>query len=222
MPPENNALLTAVVFDLDGLMFDTETLYSDTARQILARRGKELTQDLTDAMMGRKSEESLAIMAKSCNLAETVDQLRTETDEIFASLIEHDLTPMPGLWELLDTLQAHHFPLGIATSSRCNNVEPVLNKFDLSDRFQFVLTAENVKQGKPHPEIYLTAARMLNVPPAQIMVLEDSQIGCRAAVAAGAFTVAVPASHSRNQNFESVAFVANGLHDVRIRQALHL
>jgi len=220
MPTDDCTPLSAVVFDLDGLMFDTETLYTDTARQILRRRDQELSDELVAAMMGRKSEESLAIMIRSCDLSDTVEQLRAETNEIFARLIEQELAPMPGLWGLLDALSAHQFPLGIATSSRCNNVDPILDKFQLRERFQFVLTAKDVVQGKPHPEIYLTAAQKLGVSAAQVMVFEDSQIGCRAAVAAGAFTVAVPANHSRDHDFEGVAFVAQGLDDVRIRQAL--
>ena len=201
-------------------MFDTETLYAETARQILRRRGKELSDELLDAMMGRKSEESLAIMIERSQLSDTVEQLRDETDQIFASLIENDLVAMPGLWELLDALAAHRFPLGIATSSRCNNVDPVLEQFQLRERFQFVLTAENVQNGKPHPEIYLTAANKMGLPPDQILVLEDSQNGCRSAVAAGAMTVAVPGSHSRKHDFEGVAFVAQGLGDERIWQVL--
>ena len=212
--------LVAVVFDLDGLMFDTETLYAETARQILERRQKQLTDDLLHDMMGRKSDESLAIMIERRQLSDTVEQLRNETDQIFAELIKTDLVPMRGLWELLDALQSHQVPLAIATSSRRNNVDPILDKFEIRPRFQFVLTSENVKNGKPHPEIYLTAAERLGMPTRNIMVLEDSQNGCRSAVAAGTMAVAVPGEHSRHHDFSGAAFIADGLDDERIWQAL--
>ena len=220
MATTRNSSLSAVVFDLDGLMFDTEILYAETARQILERRGKELTDDLLHDMMGRKSDESLAIMIERRQLSDTVEQLRTETDQIFAELIKTDLVAMRGLWELLDALESHQVPLAIATSSRCNNVDPILEKFQLRPRFQFVLTSENVQNGKPHPEIYLTAAKRLVVPAPQIMVLEDSQNGCASAVAAGNVAVAVPGDHSRHHNFQGAAFIADGLDDERIWQAL--
>ena len=99
---------------------------------------------------------------------------------------------MPGLAELLDALEHGGIPKGIATSSGRRFTEHVLGRFDLAPRFQFILTGDDVSEGKPHPEVYLRAAANFGLSPANMMVLEDSQTGCRAAVAAGAFAVAVP------------------------------
>jgi beta-phosphoglucomutase-like phosphatase (HAD superfamily) len=85
-----------------------------------------------------------------------------------------------------------------------------------------MLTAEDVSRGKPHPEIYLTAARRLDVPPQRMLVLEDSENGCRAAAAAGAFAVAVPGDHSRQHDFTSAALVVDSLADPRLYAALGL
>ena len=84
------------------------------------------------------------------------------------------------------------------------------------------MTAEDIHRGKPAPEIYLLAAQRFDVAPAEMMVLEDSANGCRAGVAAGAFTIAVPNRHTRNHNFTGARFVAETLADPRIPQALHL
>jgi beta-phosphoglucomutase-like phosphatase (HAD superfamily) len=78
------------------------------------------------------------------------------------------------------------------------------------------LTAEDVTQGKPHPEIYLTAASRIGVKPGEMLVLEDSEMGTRSAAAAGAVAVSVPHEHSRNHNFSSAYLIAEGLHDPRI------
>jgi beta-phosphoglucomutase-like phosphatase (HAD superfamily) len=90
----------------------------------------------------------------------------------------------------------------------------------LRDRFGFVLTSADVTHGKPHPEIYESAAERLGVAPAEMLVLEDSENGCRAAVAAGAVVVAVPGSHSRRHDFTGARLVAESLADPRIAALL--
>ena len=212
--------LKAVVFDLDGLMFNTEELYHDVGTQLLKRRGHALTQELLNQMMGRPARVALQIMIDRHQLDATVDQLQAETDEIFVDLLATRLAPMPGLTDLLDSLEAAAIPKAIATSSRRRFADDVLGRFGFGPRFEFILTAEDVQQGKPHPEIYLTASRRLAASPSEMMVLEDSQNGCRAAISAGAFAVAVPGDHSRHHDFTGASLIAAGLGDARIYQAL--
>jgi HAD superfamily hydrolase (TIGR01509 family) len=214
--------LRAVVFDLDGLMFNTEDLYDVVAERLLARRGQCLTTALKRAMMGVPNPVALQMMIDAHQLPATVAELEQETEELFAELLATQLVPLPGLETLLAALEAATLPKAIATSSWRAYVRTVLGRFGLEPRFEFVLTSEDVVHGKPHPEIYQQAARRLDLPPSQVMVLEDSENGCRAAVAAGAFTVAVPSPHSHDHDFDGVAFIAAGLTDPRIYQALGL
>ena len=93
---------------------------------------------------------------------------------------------------------------------------------DLAPRFQFILTSDDIVDGKPHPEIYLKAAERFGLPPADLLVLEDSQNGCRAAVAAGTFAVAVPGGHSRRQDFSGASLVLESLADRRLYEVLGL
>jgi HAD superfamily hydrolase (TIGR01509 family) len=143
-----------------------------------------------------------------------------ESDVIFSKLLETRLALMPGLAELLAALERNQIPVGIGTSSRRKYVDYVLGRFDLAGHFAFILTAENVTHGKPNPEIYLKAAERHGVSPGEMMVLEDSQNGCAAAVAAGAFAVAVPGSHSVHHDFRGAAIVATSLEDRRIYEAM--
>lgn len=214
--------LRAVVFDLDGLMFNTEDLYDLVGERILARRGQQFTPELKRAMMGRPSPVALQIMIDRHQLQDTVDQLEQESDVLFAEILATDLAPLAGLESLLDALEAAALPKAIATSSRRSFTQAVLSQFALEPRFAFLLTSEDVVQGKPHPEIYLKAARRLGVPPQQVLVLEDSENGCRAAVAACAYTVAVPSPHSHGHDFSGAALVADSLADPRIYEALGL
>ena len=214
--------LTAVVFDLDGLMFNTEELYEEVGGEILRRRGKVCTRELLDQMMGRPGRVALQIMIDFHGLDATVAQLQQETDEIFNELLPAQLQPMPGLLALLERLEQAEIPKGIATSSRRTFLDKVLTQYDLASRFRFCLTSEDIENGKPHPEIYLAAAKLLAIPPREMLVLEDSQNGAASAVAAGAFVVAVPGEQSANHQFDGVEFIATGLTDRRIYRALKI
>jgi HAD superfamily hydrolase (TIGR01509 family) len=152
----------------------------------------------------------------------TVEQLLAETDEVFPPILQARLAMMPGLSELLATLEAAGVPKAVATSSRRSFVTTVLGRFDLEPRFQFVLTAEDVVEGKPNPEIYLTAARRFGISPSEALVLEDSENGCRAAVRAGTIAVAVPGGHSLRHDFTGARLVADSLADRRLYELLQL
>jgi HAD superfamily hydrolase (TIGR01509 family) len=129
---------------------------------------------------------------------------------------------MPGVDDLLDELQAARIPAAVATSGTRDYVDYILTRLNLKDRFRFILTADDIQHGKPDPEVYLLAAQRLGVLPAEMLVLEDSANGCRAAVAAGAFTVAVPNRHTRDHIFAGARFIADSLADPRIRRVLGL
>lgn len=212
----------AVVFDLDGLMFNTEDLYDEVSEVLLARRGCRLSPDLKRRMMGLPELVSLQIMIDHHGFSETAEQLLAETDAIFAGVLPGHLAPMPGLLALLSALETAGIPKAIATSSRRPFTNTVLGHFGLEPQFRFLLTAENVTRAKPHPEIYQTAAARLGLNPQQILVLEDSENGCRAAVAAGACTVAVPSQHTADHEFAGVQLIADSLADPRIFQVLGL
>ncbi|HEX6960784.1 MAG TPA: HAD-IA family hydrolase, partial [Lacipirellula sp.] len=201
-PPQSP--IRAVTFDLDGLMFNTEELYQEVGGTLLSRRGKQMTGELLDKMMGRKSNIALALMIEHHQLDATPEQLAAETAEIFGGILPGRLAPMPGLLELLAALEAADVPKGIATSSGRAFVETVLGVFELAPRFDFVLTSEDIEHGKPEPDVYLLAAKRHGLTASEMMVLEDSQIGCQAAVAAGAYTVAVPHGQSMSHQFPGV------------------
>ncbi|MCH2114313.1 MAG: HAD-IA family hydrolase [Pirellulales bacterium] len=214
--------LQAVVFDLDGLMFNTEDLYQQTGSEVLKRRGKEVSDALIDQMMGRKSLEALQVMIDWHQLDDTAEGLAAESMEIMAQLIPTQLAPMPGLLALLATLEGADIPKGIATSSSPDFVTQVLGRFGLGPRFSFVLTSADIVHGKPAPDIYELAAARHHVSPAETMVLEDSQIGCRAAVAAGAYVVVVPSGKRVQYKYDGASLVAHSLADPRICEALGL
>ncbi len=214
--------LRAVVFDLDGLITNTEDLYDQAGSVLMRRRGLEYEAPLRMQMMGRPARDAFQCMIDYFSLPDSYEDLKQECETELERLMAQSLGAMPGLYELLDELKAAEFPLAVATSSERKYAEYVLDRLEIKPRFRFVLTAEDIRHGKPNPEIYLLAASQLQLAPEQMMVLEDSAHGCQAAVDAGTFAVAVPHEFTRNLPYQGARLVADSLADPRIRQALGL
>jgi HAD superfamily hydrolase (TIGR01509 family) len=208
--------MRAVVFDMDGLMFNTEDMYTLTGEELLRRRGCEFTAELKQLIMGLRPQPAFERIIAHCGLTETWEELAVESNRVFLDLLDGRLAPMPGLMQLLDTLERAGIPKAVCTSSTRELVAACLRPFNLQKRFDFVLVAEDIVHGKPHPEIYITAARRFGVPPAQMLVLEDSENGCRSAAAAGAYVVAVPNEHTRQHDFGMASLLIDSLADRRL------
>ena len=213
--------IRAVVFDLDGLMFDTEALFARVAGEMLAARGKRFTHEMMQLVLGRRAAEGLPALKEAAGLEEPVDELIAETRTRFAALVDTAVHPTPGLFALFAHLAEHPLPLAVATSSRLVYAEQMLRSHGLRDRFAFLLTAEDVARGKPDPEIYLLAASRFSLAPAAILVLEDSPPGVAAARAAGAFTVAVPHDHSPADGLQAADLIIPRLDDPELLALLN-
>ena len=209
--------MQAVTFDMDGLIFNSEDVYTLAGSELLSRRGYQFTPELKDRMMGLPPQKAIQAMIDQHTLTEPWQSIAAESNEIFLGLLDQHLATMPGLMELLDALENANIPKAIATSSSRRLADACLGPFQLASRFSFILTSEDITHGKPNPEIYLLAAQRFGVPPGEMLVLEDSHNGCRAASAAGAFTVAVPGDHSRRQDFSSANLIIDSLADARLR-----
>lgn len=212
--------IQAVVFDLDGLMFNTEDVFDISGNELLQRRGLRMTDEIRNAMLGRRPTEAIANMLQLTGIREEVDRLITESHEIFFGLVDEHLKPMQGLFELLDHLEEIDMPKAVATSSPRNYMQNILNRFTLLERFHQTFTAEDVERGKPEPDIYLKAAQRLGISPHQMMVLEDSEAGTKAASAAGAIAISVPHRHTARHDFSSATHIVESLADPMIYQLL--
>jgi HAD superfamily hydrolase (TIGR01509 family) len=192
MPPP----IRAVVFDLDGLMFDTEALFFRVSSEMLAARGKEFTPEIMQAMIGRRASDAGHALKTMTGLDEPVEVLLAEVRKRFYAVMDTAVHPMPGLFVLLERLRRFSPPRAVATSSRRTYAEQLLGQHGLLKQFSFLLGAEDVSNGKPDPEIYAKAIVRLAAPARSVMVLEDSPAGLAAARSAGAFAVGVPHEHS--------------------------
>lgn len=208
--------IKAICFDMDGLLFNTEDLFDEVGAEMVELRGHKLDPDLVRRMMGQQAAVALQLFKDHYGLRETVEELRLETEAIFNRILPSRLALMRGARELLERLSQANLPLALTTSSGMASVDRIMSIVDLSSFFHFRLTAEDIENGKPHPEIYVTAAQQFEVEPEEMLVFEDSENGCRSGVAAGAIVVAVPSKHGDLHDFSGAAFVAKSLEDHRI------
>jgi HAD superfamily hydrolase (TIGR01509 family) len=189
-------MIRAVVFDLDGLMFDTEALFFRVSSQALAARGKPFTRETMLSLIGLRADAALRIWKTLAGADEPVEDLLADVRQRFLAEMDTAVHPTPGLFVLLDHLTRRALPLAVATSSRRAYADRLLTQHGLADRFELILASEDVTRGKPDPEIYRLAASRFGVPPGSMLVLEDSPAGLAAAKGAGAIAVGVPHEHS--------------------------
>ena len=202
-------------------MFDTEPLYHQAADDLLRLRGHRYEDAVRRQMMGQPGPKAIQIMIDYYGLTESWEEVLRESDEIFARYLQEQLLPLPGLYDLLDLLESLSIPYGVATSSRRLFAEEILDRGGVRQRLKFLLTGDDVKHGKPDPEMYLAAAEKLGIAPAEMLVLEDSGNGVLSGVTAGAQVVAVPGEHSRDHDFTGTILVADSLCDARLLEMIH-
>lgn len=201
-------------------MFNTEDLYDEVIDETLKKRGHRFSSELKLQMMGLPGVKAVGVMIDACSLDDSPQALLDEAHEMMAELLPGRLRPMPGLLELLDLIERVKLPKSIATSSSPKFAQTALSIAGLTDRFEFVLTADDVKDGKPSPDIYIESARRHSVEPAKMLILEDSLVGSRAAAASGGISIAVPGHHSVNQDFSHVDFIFSSLAAPELQQMI--
>ncbi len=184
--------IAAVAFDMDGLLINTEEIYFEVFEELMQRRGKHYTHDIRRSMMGLPSPRCFEVLIEKAGLKESAKDLEDECDEVFSGILPDRLAAMPGVVGLLELIERAGLPHCVATSARRSFADESLEAVGVLDRFDFIVTAAEVSRGKPFSDIYLEAAKRMGVQASSMLVLEDSQNGARAGVAAGACTIAVP------------------------------
>ena len=187
--------IEAVIFDMDGVLTDSEPLYQEAARVTLREAGLSLTAEETREVMpqilGTSVEYTWEWLRRRFELQGPIEGWIEHYSSVILSLLREKVTPAPGLYQLLDELEGRGLKKALASSSQRGWVEAVLEKLGLKGRFQVIISGEEVQRGKPDPEICLKAARALDIAPERCLVIEDSPVGLQAAKAAGMKAVAV-------------------------------
>jgi len=214
--PEWNFCPRAIIFDMDGLLIDSEPIWEDIEIAMLSARGATLTDEVRARFIGRRLNDFWSGLHQAYDLPGAVEDLMEESVVAMVARIGREAPLRPGAEALLAHIRARQLPTAIASSSPMRIIDAVVGAHAWSALFATRVSGDDVPEGKPAPDIYLEAARRLGVAPAECLALEDSITGSRAAVAAGMVTIAVPdLSHVAPDAFAAITpYVFTSLHEV--------
>jgi HAD superfamily hydrolase (TIGR01509 family) len=181
----------AVVFDLDGVLVDSEQLWDAIRRGIAAEAGRPWPPEATRAMQGMSTAEWSAYLTDTVGVPVESDEVAATVVDRMAARYETRLPLLPGAVEVVQRL-GRRWPLGLASSSPRRLIDTVLSSAGLAQRFQVSVSTEEVEAGKPSPAVYQTVVQRLGVNPSQAVAIEDSSNGLRSAATAGLRVLAVP------------------------------
>ena len=184
-------MIEAVVFDMDGVLIDSEPVWERVRRGFVADRGGRWPADAQDRMMGMSTAEWSAYISADFGIRLTPQQVAQQVVVAMAAEYEKHLPLLPGAIDAVRALSGR-WPLAVASSSPRSLIETVLATADLASAFAAVVSSEEVPRGKPAPDVYLAAADRLSVPPKSCAAIEDSSNGLRSAAAAGFTVIAIP------------------------------
>ena len=201
--------LDAVIFDMDGVLLDSEPLHEEALRAVLLECGVTRATGLLH--VGMTTRDSFTLLCRELGLPHDPAALDARYSTRVIPLLRARAAPLPGVPDVLRALRARGLRLAVASSSRPEVIEATLAVLGVRALFDVAVSAVEVRRGKPAPDVFLEAARRLGVAPGACVVVEDSERGVQAARAAGMRCVAVPCSVTRSHDFSRATLVLGGL-----------
>ena len=206
-----------IIFDMDGLMVDTERIAKIAWQQAARLAGHDMSDALFESMIGRTKFDSVATLQLAFGPDFNFEKAYESCGLIYQDYIDHNGLPLkPGIIELLDDLSTGGIPLGVATSTRNPTARLRLEQVGLLPYFPVVVGGDEISRGKPAPDIYLEAVRRLGLDAATSFALEDSPAGVRSAHGAGLQVIMVPDLVAPTPEITALTvLIAQSLHDAR-------
>jgi HAD superfamily hydrolase (TIGR01509 family) len=199
------SVIEAVIFDMDGVLIDSEPIHTEATRAMLADLGIEYVPDPDENFFGCTDWDVFHALRARYGLADDEGRLSAAWVARSVKLLSRPLVPMRGVPDVLHTLRRSGIRLALASSSAPPIIAATLSGLGLSSVFEITVSGHDVERGKPAPDIFLEAARRLEVRPEALLIVEDSFNGLSAAVAAGIRCVAVPCPSTARQDFTCAA-----------------
>jgi sugar-phosphatase len=188
-----------VIFDMDGLLIDSEPYWKMAEKEVFGKLGLNLTDDLLRNVMGFRLSEVVQYWYHYQPWVEpNFEQTEKDVLDCVKHLIKQEADAMPGVYEILDYCKQNNLKIALASSSAMELIEVVINKLNIRDYFDVLWSAQYEDYGKPHPAIFLSVAQKLNISPKDCIVFEDAINGVLAAKAARMYCIAVPEEISYN------------------------
>ncbi len=209
--------MEAFLFDMDGVIVDTQQYHSRALQQVFTEIGVSVSLAELSQYAGTKRGASFRGIAAQRGLKLPVEQLSARKDVLFNDIIAHtQLQPIEGIPELLAKLQAAGIPMAIASSSSDAFIAYIVDCLHIRSFFDALLSGENLPESKPNPAIYLLTAQTLGVLPEQCVVLEDAALGVQAAKAAGMYCIGYQNPHSGQQDLSHADEIVASIRDIHI------
>ncbi len=207
-------MIKAVIFDLDGVLVDTEAFSGQAGEKVLKEHGIELTPEERRKAFGRPDLDSYSKYIKSRGLDLNPEKLVEEKDRIYSELIKGKVMPLPGAREILEHLKERGIPFAIASSGTPVKIRASLTETRLLGLINIIVSADDISQGKPHPDIFLKASEKLGISPEYCLVVEDAEAGIEAAKAAGMRCLALKSPNTYGQDFSKADRVLDSLKEM--------
>lgn len=206
----------AVIFDMDGLLVESEHLQSKSFEKVLKHFGikPEYNASGTIQIAGVTAKRNFELIKRKHDIPLSPDELVELKDEIYSEIIDEGIDPMPGAHKLIAELRKVKTKIAVASSSIPGDIEKVLKQIKLFDEFDAIVSGSEVSHSKPEPDIFLEAAKRLGIKPNKCVVLEDAEVGVISAKRAGMFTVAVPNKFTSHNDFSKADKVIGSLEEL--------
>ncbi|MCB0457507.1 MAG: HAD family phosphatase [Flavobacteriaceae bacterium] len=210
-------MLKAVLFDMDGVIVDTEPLHRKAYFMMFAEMGLNVSEALYTSFTGQSTLEICETLVENFSMKQSPKDLVACKRKHFKQLFENDnsLTLLPGVLKLIENYYHNGLALVLASSASMDNINQIFTRFDLDRYFKAKLSGADLKKSKPHPEIFIKATQAADCSPNECMVIEDSTNGILAAKAAGIFCVGYNSLHSKDQDYSQADKVVGDFSELR-------
>lgn len=194
-------MIKAVIFDMDGVITKTQAIQSAAESKVLASAGIEISpREIINKYSGWKDGDMFRDVVKRHKIEKTVEVLKQQKwDIVYKEISKKPIPIVPGVLSFIEKLRESGYSLAIASSTNLKFITTVLTNLRIKKKFQIIVSGDEVKQGKPNPEIFLLAANKLCIPPESCLVIEDAQSGVRAAKTAGMKCIAITTSVTKDK-----------------------
>lgn len=207
----------AVIFDMDGVIIDSEPLHHEVNKKIFNKLGINVSDEEYQSFIGTSNTYMWTILKEKHGLTESIDELnQLQLTENIDYLNNHQENPIPGILALLNLFKEYGLKIALASSSPIEYIKKVLENLGLEAYFDITISGESFERGKPYPDIFLHTAKVLGVNPEECVVIEDSQNGVKAARNAGMKIVGYQNVNSGNQDLSEADMVVNSLEKIGI------
>ncbi len=210
-----------VIFDMDGVLADTGPIHFESWVKMAAEIGVEFTREIFEDTFGQQSPTITRKLVGPEVDEFLVEKWASRKEFYYREIVRDKLTPLPGVIKIIKELKSEGIKLAIGSSGPPENVDLILSQLNIKTFFNVIITAAEVKKGKPEPDVFLIVAKNLNINPKNCLVIEDAPVGIKAAKRAGMLSIALTTTHNREELF-GAQLIVNDLTEINLADIMRL